>query len=476
MEPIPPDTRDRFNNIMKRRNVAPLCQSDYRKWLRYFLDFRAKYPLPEDQTDQVKLFAEKLRSKNQTAAQVKQAIDAISLYFSLRQENGNVSPRGAAGLQKQASPGPGGRRAQEHLSSSSGGQAPAMVCEPPGHPHERPLSRWGRRYDEWRCLRKTASPAWDAVIEKLAEEIKVRHYSRKTLKHYADWCRKFQSFLKDKAPEELTSQHVKEYLTHLAVKENVSSSHQNLAFNSLLFLYRHILKKDFGDHKDVPRAKTSNYIPTVLSRREIDSVLVHLRHPFRLVAQLQYGCGLRISEGCQLRVNDFDFEAGLLTVRGKGKKVRTVPLPKTLYPALQAQLEAVRTMHAADLATGFKGVFLDDQLEKKYPRAAKELVWQWFFPQESLTFIAQTSESRRYHMHDSRVQEALYQAVGKAGLTKRVTSHTFRHSYATHLLQAGYDIRTIQKLLGHSDVRTTMVYTHCLPSRPEKELKSPLDF
>ncbi len=259
-------------------------------------------------------------------------------------------------------------------------------------------------------------------------------------------------------------------------KEDVSSSHQNLAFNSLLFLYRHILKKDFGDHKDVPRAKTSNYIPAVLSRKEIDSVLVHLRHPFRLVAQLQYGCGLRISEGCQLRVKDFDFDTGLLRVRGKGDKVRTVPLPKTLLTELHAQLEHVKKLHEEDLTAGFSGVFLDDQLEKKYPRAAKEFVWQWFFPQESLTFIAQTKESRCYHVHDSRMQEAFGEAVRKAKLTKRVTSHTFRHSYATAMLQAGYDLRTIQTLLGHADVRTTMIYLHCLPPKPGKEVKSPLDF
>lgn len=478
MKPIPRNILAGFNEILKQRNVPCFSRPDYRKWLLYFLDFRSKYHLPESKADQVKMFANKLRSKNQAITQIEQASDAISLFFTLPVGNITVSPsaagssnRGAGYCDKSAE-----SRRSEDRPSRAPEKAPDTVCEPPGGLQVQPPVRSGRRYDEWRCLRKTESGAWDAVIEKLSEEIKARHYSRKTLKHYADWGRKFQNYLKDKTPGELSDQDVKDYLTHLAVREKVSSSHQNLAFNALLFLYRHVLKKDFGTHKDIPRAKTSNYIPTVLSRKEIDSVLVHLRHPFKLLEQLQYGCGLRISEGCQLRVKDFDFDTGLLTIRGKGKKVRTVPIPKIIYPELQDQLETVKKIHEEDLRSGYAGVFLDDQLEKKYPRAAKELIWQWFFPQESLTYIVQTKESRRYHIHDSKAQEALYTAVRKAKLTKRVTSHTFRHSYATHLLQAGYDIRTIQKLLGHADIRTTMIYLHCLPPKPEKEAKSPLDF
>ncbi len=479
MKPVPPDILARFNDGLKRRSVPFHLHADYRKWLLYFLDFRGKYPVPGSRDDQVSMFAVKLRSKNQSMAQTEQARDAVSLFFSLQPENG-ANPSAAAPLVSGASGRQGTGQAAgacpERQSSSLPINRQEMVCDPPGGLHLQPPIRSGRRFDEWRCLRKTGSPAWDAAIEKLAAEIKVRHYSRKTLKHYADWARKFQAYLKDKAPGDLSSQDVKEYLTYLAVDCHVSSSHQNLAFNALLFLFRHVLDKDFGTHGDVPRAKTSNYIPTVLSHREIDAIPAHLRHPFKLVAQLQYGCGLRISEGCQLRVKDFDFEPGLLTIRGKGNKVRTVPLPKKLFPELKDQLETVKKMHDEDVTSGFSGVFLDDQLEKKYPRAAKELIWQWFFPQESLTFIAQTNQSRRYHIHDSRVQEELFKAVRKTGLTKRVTSHTFRHSYATHLLQAGYDLRTIQKLLGHADIRTTMIYLHCVPGRPEKEIKSPLDF
>lgn len=478
MKPMPQNMLAGFNDMLKQRNVPPLLRADYRKWLLYFLDFSAKYPLPDAPSDQIKLFADKLRSKNQTAGQVEQAKDAISLFFASPSGNKTtLSPLVTGGAPASTLHGQQiENKDSADRKSASAKTVPQMVCEPPGGFQVAPSVRSGRRFDEWRCLRKTDAPAWDAVIEKLAAEIKVRHYSRKTLKHYADWGRKFQNYLRDKDPAGLSSQDVKDYLTYLAVNCNVSSSHQNLAFNALLFLYRHVLNKDFGTHKDIPRAKKSNYIPTVLCRNEIDSVLAHLRHPFKLVAQLQYGCGLRISEGCMLRVKDFDFDTGLLTVRGKGKKVRTVPLPKTLLPELRAQLESVKKLHDEDLAAAFSGVFLDDQLEKKYPRAAKELIWQWFIPQESLTFVAQTNESRRYHVHESRVQEAFGEAVRKAKLTNRVTSHTFRHSYATHLLQAGYDLRTIQTLLGHADIRTTMIYTHCVPSKTSKEVKSPMDF
>jgi integron integrase len=329
----------------------------------------------------------------------------------------------------------------------------------------------------WRCLEKTGSPEWDNLIDNLAVEIRTRHYSRKTLKAYAEWIRKFQGFLHNKPPDELSDSDVKAYLTFLAVKCKVSASTQNQAFNSLLFLYRHILKKDFGEHKDIPRAKKSKYIPVVLSRREIDAVLKHLEYPYDLVVKLLYGCGLRLFECLKLRVQNFNFDEGILSIQdGKGKKSRTVPIPQTIAPELLAQLETVRKLHDTDLQTGYSGAFLDNLLEKKYPKAAKDFIWQWFFPQQSLTLVPAKKDLRRYHLHESHVQEALHEAVRRARLTKRVTAHTFRHSFATHLLQANYDIRTIQTLLGHSDVRTTMIYTHCIPSRTVKEAKSPLDF
>lgn len=219
------------------------------------------------------------------------------------------------------------------------------------------------------------------------------------------------------------------------------------------------------------------YIPVVLSREEVAVVIGHLFKPYDLIVKTMYGCGLRLFECVKLRVHNFNFDAGVLTIHdGKGGKDRTVPLPQSIMPELLARLERLKELHDRDLAAGYSGVFLDHLLEKKYRNAAREFTWQWFFPQKTLTIVEASNEKRRYHVHESHVQKAIRAAALKAKLTKRVSSHTFRHSFATHLLAANYDIRTIQTLLGHSDVRTTMIYTHCIPSRTVKEAKSPLDF
>ncbi|MHB1351142.1 MAG: integron integrase [Desulfobulbaceae bacterium] len=323
-----------------------------------------------------------------------------------------------------------------------------------------------------------ANAQWHQAIADLTDEIKVRHYSPKTLRSYSVWVRKFQFFTRNKEIRDISSTDVKEYMKFLAVRQKVSASSQNQAFNALLFFFRHVLKRDFGDHSDTVRAKRTKYIPVVMSKEEIDAVLKHLSPPYDLVVKLLYGCGLRLFECVKLRVANFNFDAGILTVHdGKGKKDRTVPLPRSITKELQAQLEQVRDVHQQDLAErDWAGTFLDHRLEVKYKNAPRELVWQWFFPARTLTFVPEEKRKRRYHLHETHVQKAIKQAVTRARLTKRVSAHTFRHSFATHLLQANYDIRTIQQMLGHSDVRTTMIYTHCVPSRTVKEAKSPLDF
>lgn len=478
MQTIPTDILKHFSAVLEKRAVPATSHADYRKWLRYYIDFRSRYTLPDARSEHVRMFVQKLQEKGQTSEQQNQAAHALSLFFE-SQPKSTLPHCHATPIPTLTLP----LKGRKIISSSPLKEVMFPVRDGAKErdcssevKEEGTVQRSGRRFNEWRCLEKSGSPDWDKIIDDLAAEIKTRHYSRKTLKAYADWSRKFQSYLKNKPAESLASADVKAYLTYLAVNCKVAASTQNQAFNALLFLYRNILKQDFGLHKDIPRAKKSSYIPVVLSRQEIDAVLAHLKHPYNLAVRVLYGCGLRLFECVNLRVKDFNFDAGILTVRGKGNKSRTVPIPQKIVPELTAQLGTVKKLHDDDIASGYSGVFLEDQLEKKYPRAVKELIWQWFFPQSSLTVTAVTKERRRYHLHEKNIQEALYEAVRLAKLTKRVTCHTFRHSFATHLLQANYDIRTIQELLGHSDVKTTMIYTHCVPSRTVKEAKSPLDF
>ena len=319
--------------------------------------------------------------------------------------------------------------------------------------------------------------SWQAEYTRLSNEIQVRHYSPRTFKSYNGWLRKFQAFTRSKDPLLLSTDDVKEFLTFLAVKRKVSSSTQNQAFNAMLFFFRHVLDKEFGKVDGVVRAKRKLYIPVVLSREEIDAILMHLSPPYDLVVKLLYGCGLRLFECLNLRVHCFNFDAGILTVHdGKGQKDRAVPLPEAILAELGAQLELLKDLHRRDLARDYDGVFLVNALEKKYKNAPKDFIWQWFFPAKQMTYVENTGEHRRYHLHETHVQKAIKQAVRKAAVPKRASSHTFRHSFAGHLLQANYDIRTIQELLGHSDVKTTMIYTHTIKSQTIKDAKSPLDF
>src|SRR5581483_10867615 len=293
---------------------------------------------------------------------------------------------------------------------------------------------------------------------------------------YRFWVMRFQAFVRSRPTAKLSNQEVRGFLSSLAVQHEVSASSQNQAFNALLFFFRHVLHRDFGRMDGVVRAKRHRYIPVVLSRDEVDAVLKQLQPPYQLVVLLLYGCGLRLSECVNLRIHCFNLESMLITVHdGKGQKDRTVPLPARALPEIRKQMEHVRRVHAQDLAEGYAGVFLPRQLEKKYKNAAREYIWQWFFPAAKLTFVREPKQMRRYHLHESHVQSAVKAAVARTGIIKRVSPHTFRHTFASHLLLAGYDLQTIQKLLGHGDVKTTMIYVHTVPHLTLKEAKSPLD-
>jgi integron integrase len=318
--------------------------------------------------------------------------------------------------------------------------------------------------------------SWERELQELKNTIRLRNYSPRTLETYRLWTRKFQTFTRSKPPSELSTADVKAFLTDLAVEQNVAASTQNQAFNALLFFFRHVLGKEFGKVDGVVRAKRRRYIPVVLSRTEVDRVVAQLAYPYNLVVLLLYGCGLRLSEALDLRIQCFNLDEGVLTIHdGKGQKDRTVPLPRMLLPRIKTQFERVDDLRRNDQKQGTAGVFLPRNLEKKYPNAGREFVWQWFFPAKQLTFVKKTEEYRRYHVLGSEVQKAVKVAANDAGIPKRVTPHTFRHTFASHLLQANVDIRTIQERLGHSDVRTTMIYTHTVPSRTCKDAGSPLD-
>jgi integron integrase len=265
------------------------------------------------------------------------------------------------------------------------------------------------------------------------------------------------------------------YLTHLAVKDKVSASTQNQALSALLFLYRHVLDREIGDLGEVIRARKPSRLPVVMTREETRAVLSHLKGDKWLMASLMYGAGLRLMKCLRLRIQDVDFARNEVTVRdGKGAKDRVTMLPASVKMPLQRHLQAAKQIHEKDLTDGWGRVQMPYALDRKYPNASADWRWQWVFPQESRWRNRETGEQGRHHVHESIVQKAVKEAVAKAGLVKHVSCHTFRHSFATHLLQDGYDIRTIQELLGHKDVSTTMIYTHVL-NRGGQGVRSPAD-
>ncbi len=317
---------------------------------------------------------------------------------------------------------------------------------------------------------------WPVVYRLLESAIQIRHYSSKTLKSYKGWAYQLELFSHHKAPNELSHADISAFLNHLAIHRRVSAASQNLAFNALLFVFKHVLQKDFGNFSGVIRAKRTQYVPVILSRDEVYQLFSCLCKPFDLIAMVLYGCGLRLSEGLNLRVQDIDFDNKMLIVRnGKGKKDRYVPLPQSIFSELQSQFQYVLDTYEQDKEIGYDGVFLHGIQYKKSKNAAKELIWQWFFPADHLT-QTQSGELRRYHVHESSVQKAIKNAAYAAKIPKRVTPHILRHSFASHLLQANFDIRTIQQLLGHNHVNTTMIYTHTVKSNTKKNAQSPLDF
>src|SRR5438128_3398976 len=315
------------------------------------------------------------------------------------------------------------------------------------------------------------------LLDQVRDVIRLKHFSIRTEQSYIHWIRRFILFHHKRHPREMEETEVTEFLTHLARDGGVAASTQNQALSALLFLYKEVLKCEIGWLEGVERAKRPARLPVVLTRDEVHKIFAHLHGTYRLMAGLLYGSGLRLMECVRLRVKDVDLGYLRITVRdGKGAKDRVTMLPVNLAKALERHLQKVKAQHEEDLESDFGSVFLPNGIARKYPGAVKEWAWQYVFPSSRLSTDPRSSAAvkKRHHVDESVLQDAVKKAVRVAGITKPATCHTLRHSFATHLLENGYDIRTVQELLGHRDVSTTMIYTHVL-NRPGIGVKSPLD-
>jgi integron integrase len=313
------------------------------------------------------------------------------------------------------------------------------------------------------------------LLDQVRQALRLRHYSIRTEEAYVNWITRYILFHDKRHPAEMGVPEVQAFLTHLALEQHVAASTQNQALSALLFLYRHVLEPELDTRIDAVRARKPARLPHVLHRDEVKALLADLTGLHQLMAQLLYGSGLRLMECVRLRVKDVDFAQHLIVVRdGKGMRDRITILPDSLIAPLREHLQRVRRRHTDDLQNGYGAVYLPDALARKYPNAEREWLWQYVFPANRLSKDPRSAATRRHHVSESALQKAVRNAARRVGVDKRVSCHTFRHSFATHLLESGYDIRTVQELLGHKDVKTTMIYTHVL-NRGGLSVRSPLD-
>lgn len=314
-----------------------------------------------------------------------------------------------------------------------------------------------------------------SLLGMVRRQMRLKRLSPRTEEAYLQWVRRYIAFHGTRHPINMGDREILAFLTHLAVKGRVSASTQNQALAALLFLYEQVIRQPVGNLSAMVRAKKAVRLPTVLTREEVRLVLAEMRGVTRLAALILYGGGMRLMEGLCLRVHDIDFERQVITIRGgKGDRDRVTVLPRAAIPAMRAHLLNVQSRHVLDLKAGHGCVELPDALGAKIPSAPRLWEWQWVFPASRLYVDRATGEMRRHHLHETVVQRAVTEAARRSGVNRRVNCHAFRHSFATHLLEDGYDIRTIQELLGHRDIRTTMIYTHVL-NRGGRTVNSPAD-
>jgi integron integrase len=313
------------------------------------------------------------------------------------------------------------------------------------------------------------------LLDRVRWRLRAKHYSIRTEEAYVDWVRRFILFHRKRHPDEMGEAEISQFLSHLAVEKNVAASTQNQAFSALLFLYQQVLDRKLDFIDNVQRVTRPAKLPVVFTPAEARAVLAHLKGDYRLMAELLYGSGLRLMECLRLRVKDIDFGYNRITVRdSKGMRERVALLPQQVCRPLRAHLDRVKELHRQDLAHGGGKVYLPFALKRKYPNAERAWIWQYVFPAAKLSLDPRSGEHRRHHVLEKNLQNSVKLAIRSAGVKKAASCHTFRHSFATHLLESGYDIRTVQELLGHKNVATTMIYTHVL-NRPGLNIRSPLD-
>ncbi len=432
---------------LEKERVPHKYREHYLRWIARYNQFCETFSMPAADKRSVDFYIRGLDQEGRPEWQCQQARRTVDLLFRV----------------SEATP-----QESEHLSEAlpcSSENSGASDCS-------------GQDYHEYRSEQDKRGASWDQALASMEKTIRLKHLSPSTLHNYTTTIRAFRRYMRSKPPQSLTSHDARVFLEYLAIGRNVSASTQNSAFNALLFLYRNVLSIPFEEMDRTIRAKRPKALPTVLWKEECAAFLSALSGVYRLIGEMAYGCGLRVTEVSSLRIHNIDLHQGMLMVRrGKGGKDRAVPLPQTLLCRIRYQLKVAETRWREDTGDpSFDGVFLPVEIEGKpgSEEKAMEFGWYFLFPAPRLTTIPETGQVRRYHVHQTAVQRKVREAAKAAGIRKKVTPHTLRHSFATHLLQAGYDIRQVQDLLGHADIRTTMVYLHIIKS-DSKPIRSPLD-
>ena len=445
----------RFRLALKVRGVEPGFHDYYRGWVLKWLGFIKPKQFREGGEADLRGFLSLLAQEGKPEWQIRQADEALRAFYQ------DVQPAGWAKYWPEDIIGKD-RRRPERMES----QEPAEVPRPP----TRGASDFSGREDTGELPER-----YGEFQETVREALRGERYSYRTEQTYLDWVRRFLIFTEPGSRRDLRWEHAAVYLKYLTLKRRVSNSTLNQALSALQFVFRKVLKRTPGGVDQVRRPVASRHVPTVLTPEEVQALFDEMEGTGRLMAELMYGAGLRVLECARLRIKDIDFGNEYVVVRGgKGDKDRRVPLPESLREKLKARIGEAKAQWKKDRALGVEGVFLPDALSVKYPNADKEWIWYWLFPADGLSEDPWTGKIRRHHVGVNGLQQLVKRAALRARLTKPVTPHTLRHSFATHMLQGGADIREVQELLGHSDVSTTMVYTHVLKSDRKKAV-SPLD-